>query len=215
MRAGLQLYETDRGVAARPATCVRPMPGRSLEDAALVERVRLRRDRAALDALANHYGPRLKTWLMNRGEGEQGAEDIVQEVMVIIWLKADLFDPQRGNFSTWAYRLARNKWIDHKRRNRRTQLVEPGLILQMADAPTPSADEEFEREEMSKAVHEQLALLPPEQKQMLHMAFFEGLSHGQIAARTGLALGTVKSRIRAPLKKMQASLKKFSGYSDE
>ncbi len=215
MRPSLQFQSSVRGAAASRMARVSAMPGRSQEDAALIERVRSRRDRDALDTLASHYGPRLKAWLMNRGEGAHTAEDIVQEVMVLVWLKADLFDPQRGNFSTWAYRLTRNKWIDHKRKHRHTQPMAPDLVLRLADAPAPSADTDFERNEMSKAVHEQLALLPPEQKQMLHMAFFEGLSHSQIADRTGLALGTVKSRIRAPLKKLQASLQQFSEYSDE
>jgi RNA polymerase sigma-70 factor (ECF subfamily) len=194
---------------------VSAMPGRSREDAALIARVRHERDRAALDALASHYGPRLKAWLMNRGEGAHTAEDIVQDIMVVVWLKADLFDPERGTFSTWAYRLARNKWIDHKRKNKRMQPMAPDLVLQLADGPSPAADKDYERDEMTKAVHEQLALLSPEQKQILHLAFFEGLTHSQIAERTGLALGTVKSRIRAPLKKMQVALHRFAEYSSE
>lgn len=194
---------------------VSALPGRSEADAALVCRIRDAGDRTALDALALHYGPRLKAWLMHRGEQAHTAEDIVQDVMVTVWLKASLFNPDRGSFSTWVYRLTRNRWIDNKRKHNRVQPTDFDAIAKLADAPTPAADDEYDRQEAAKAVHEELALLTPEQKNMLHLAFFEGLSHSQIAERTGLPLGTVKSRIRAPLKKMQAGLKEFSEFAHD
>lgn len=190
---------------------VSALPGRAEADAALMRTVRANRDRAALNELACHYAPRLKAWLMHRGEQNSTAEDIVQDVFIAIWTKSALFDPQKASFSTWAYRITRNKWVDYKRKYDRLQPTAPDLISQLADSPVEGADREHERSEASIAVHHQLALLSPEQKQMLHLAFFEGLSHSEIAKRTGLPLGTVKSRIRTPLKKMQAGLKNFSG----
>lgn len=200
-----------RTAAAGPAR-ICAMPGRAETDAALVRRISEERDREALDALARHYGPRLKGWLMNRGEQEHTAEDIVQDVMVTVWLKASQFSEDRGGFSTWLYRLARNRWIDQKRKNNRVQPTDFEVISQLADAVVPAVDGDYDRHEAAKAVHAELALLSPEQKHILHLAFFEGLSHSQIAERTGLALGTVKSRIRAPLKKMQYGLKAYSEF---
>lgn len=188
------------------------MPSRAEMDAALMRRIGKDRDRAALDVVARHYGPRLKGWLMNRGEQEHTAEDIVQDVMVTVWIKASQYSEDRGRFSTWLYRLARNRWIDQKRKNNRVQPTDFEAISQLADSVVPADDGGYDWHEAARAVHAELAQLSPEQKHILHLAFFEGLSHSQIAERTGLALGTVKSRIRAPLKKMQSGLRVYSEF---
>ena len=194
---------------------VTALPGRSAQDAALMGKIASARDRSALDALARHYGPRLKSWLMARGEQAHTAEDIVHDVLINIWIKADLFDPAKASFSTWAYRLTRNRWIDCKRRNDRMQPTAPEMIANMWDAPVEAADIQYNEAEAAAAVQRELALLSADQKEILHLAFFEGLSHSQIAERTGMALGTVKSRIRAPLKKLQTRLKDFRGVDHE
>lgn len=190
---------------------VTALPGRSGADAALMVRIQANGDRSALDNLARHYAPRLKSWLMARGEQAQTAEDIAQDVFILVWTKAALFDADRGCFSTWVYRMTRNRWIDHKRKHDRLQPTAPETLSIMADAPVDAADAQYDRAEASQAVKRELAMLSTEQKQILHLAFFEGLSHSQIAERTGLPLGTVKSRIRAPLKKMRAGLEDFRG----
>ena len=194
---------------------VTALPGRSAQDAALMGKIARARDRSALDALARHYAPRLKSWLMARGEQAHTAEDIVHDVLISIWTKADLFDPAKASFSTWAYRLTRNRWIDCKRRNDRMQPTAPETIATMWDAPVDAADIQYNEAEAAAAVQRELALLSADQKEILHLAFFEGLSHSQIAERTGMALGTVKSRIRAPLKKLQTRLKDFRGVDHE
>lgn len=177
----------------------------------LMQRVQVSGDREALDMLARHYAPRLKSWLMVRGEQAHTAEDIAQDVFIAVWTKAKLFEPSKGNFSTWVYRMTRNKWIDHRRKYDRMQPVAPEDMSTIADEPIAAADVAFDQAEARRAVQTELATLSTEQKQILHLAFFEGLSHRQISERTGLALGTVKSRIRAPLKKMQAGLKNYRG----
>lgn len=191
------------------------MPGRSEQDEVLIGKVRLARDRNALDQLARHYGPRLKAWLMHRGAASDAAEDIVQDVLVAVWRKADKYDETKAKFSTWIYSLTRNRWIDRARKESRSEPTSPSDLARLLDAPAPAADSDYNRKEASKAVHREMALLSPEQKQVLHLAFFEGLSHAQIAERTGLPLGTVKSRIRAPLKKMQEGLRRYSEHFDE
>lgn len=185
---------------------VSPLPGRAETDRNLVARIVSSADRAAFNTLALHYAPRLKAWLLNRGESDATSEDIVQDVLVSVWQKADRFDAGKASFSTWVYRLTRNRWIDHKRKHDRMQPVAPADMAHLADAPIESPHAGLEEAESAIAVHEALSTLPPEQKQMLYLAFFEGLSHSAIAARTGIAIGTVKSRIRAPLKKLRSVL---------
>ena len=213
---GLAQLSRSGGNNAQPAgrASVSALPGRSREDAALVERVSANRDRSALTILVDHYGPRLKAWLVTRGEEPQTAEDIVQDVFIQIWVKANSFDPEKASFSTWAYRITRNKWIDHRRKYDRILPTAPETMTDIVDEPQESADVAHSRNEAKRAVREELALLPPEQKQMLQLAFFEGLSHGDIAARTGVPLGTVKSRIRLSLKKMQSNLRDYAGVDD-
>lgn len=185
---------------------VTALPGRSDQDRGLMARIVESGDRQAFNQLVVHYGPRLKSWLLHRGEGDANAEDIVQDVMVSVWQKAAQFDPDRATFSTWVFRMTRNRWIDHKRKHDRVQPMPPEDMAVLADEPVDSPHETLMQSQSDAAVREAIAELPPEQKQMLQLAFFEGLSHSEIAARTGIAIGTVKSRIRAPLKKLQSVL---------
>lgn len=194
-----------------PSAIVKAMPGREKIDTALMARITGAADRSALSALSTHYAPRLKAWLMYRGEQSSTAEDIVQDVIILVWTRAHQYNPAKGAFSSWVFRMVRNSWIDHKRKHDRLQPTAPETISTMADAPVAAADIKLNQSQAAAAVHEELAKLPLDQKQMLHLAFFEGLSHSEIAARTGLALGTVKSRIRVPLKKMELRLENFRG----
>lgn len=187
------------------------LPSRGASDADLVTRIARDRDRAALAELAAHYAPRLKGWLINRGVIAETSEDLVQDVLIKVWHKADKFDPQKASFSTWIYRLTRNCWIDYKRKHDRLQPTSPEIMQTLADHAVAGVDHDYDQLEAAKAVNEALADLPPDTKSMLQMSFFEGLSHSQIATRTGLPLGTVKSRIRAPLKRLQTRLEAYRG----
>ncbi len=199
--------ETQAKPAGVSAT-VKAMPGRDGIDAALMLRIVQGSDRGALREIATHYAPRLKSWLMYRGAQSSTAEDVVQDVIILVWTKAHQFNPAKGAFSSWVFRMVRNSWIDHKRKHDRLQPTEPEVVATMADTPVEAV---MDQSEAAQAVQAELAKLPLDQKQMLHLAFFEGLSHSQIAERTGLALGTVKGRIRAPLKKLKTRLQNFHG----
>lgn len=188
---------------------VSALPGRSALDGELMSRVVTSADRDAFNALAMHYAPRLKAWLMHRGEGDSTSEDIVQDVLAAVWQKAASFDGAKASFSTWVYRMTRNRWIDHKRKHDRLQPTAPSDMIHLVDEPDDSLHAGLEEAEAAQAVRDALATLPPEQKQMLYLAFFEGLSHSAIAERTGIAIGTVKSRIRAPLKKLRTTLEAY------
>ncbi|MBI3180365.1 MAG: sigma-70 family RNA polymerase sigma factor, partial [Deltaproteobacteria bacterium] len=84
--------------------------------------IALHRDRDAFQALFGHYGPRLKAYFLRAGGDATLAEELLQEVMLILWHKADRFDPARAAPSTWIYAIARNKLIDRLRQERRFEV---------------------------------------------------------------------------------------------
>jgi len=204
MPAGL----ADASASSAPAS-VSALPGRSQLDRDLMHRVAQQADRAAFSELAGHYAPRLKAWLMHRGEESATAEDIVQDVFVSVWRKADQYNARKASFSTWVFQITRNRWLDHKRKHARLDVTAPEDLSILADEPVEPIYCPLERSEAARAVRLAMSTLPPEQKQMLYLAFFEGLSHSAIAARTGIAIGTVKSRIRAPMKKLRGMLEEY------
>lgn len=170
----------------------------------LVERVATAQDRAAFIALFDHFGPRLNAYLRRLGTDNGSAEEIVQEVMVVLWRKAALFDRSKSSVATWLFRIARNRRIDMARRDRSKTLDPSDSLLQPSPAEDPSEAVDGRRREARVAAA--LAGLPPEQRTLVRLAFFQELSHGEIAAATGLPLGTVKSRIRLAFGRLRKAL---------
>ena len=164
------------------------------EFAALVAAVADRKDRSAFTLLFDHFAPRLNAHLLRLGTDPTTAEEITQEVMVTLWRKAALFDPGKSSLATWLYRVARNRRIDMIRRNRLEFLDTQDPVLETSDES--DLDAEVDLSQRGEAVRLALDSLPEEQLSLLRLAFFDGLSHSQISERTGLPLGTVKSRIR-------------------
>jgi RNA polymerase sigma-70 factor, ECF subfamily len=161
-------------------------------------------DREAYSELFAYYGPRVKSYLMRLGADAALAEEIAQDVMVTMWRKASLFDRRQASVSTWVFRIARNRRIDVFRRTRRPALDpdEPMLLPAAAEAP----EGRVETLETETRVRAAMKDLPPEQIEMLQLAFYEGLSHREIAERLDVPLGTVKSRIRLAFVKMKGRL---------
>lgn len=172
--------------------------------ARLADAVATRRDQAAFAELFDFFAPRLKSFLMRQKLSAGEAEDIVQEVMIVLWHKADLYDPARSSLSTWLFRVARNRRIDRARRLANRKLDEKDPLL-LPSAP-PAPDEMVEHGDREEIVRAALAKLPGEQVKLIQMAFFYGQSHSEIASATGLPLGTVKSRIRLAFGKLRSLL---------
>jgi RNA polymerase sigma-70 factor (ECF subfamily) len=163
-----------------------------------------RQDRIAYSELFSYYAPRVKSYLMRLGADGALAEEITQDVMVTVWRKADLFDRRQASVSTWIFRIARNRRIDAFRRSRKPDLdpEEPMILPAAAEAP----EARVEAMDTEIRVRDALKDLPEEQLLMLRLAFYEGLSHREIADRLDVPLGTVKSRIRLAFLKMKARL---------
>jgi RNA polymerase sigma-70 factor (ECF subfamily) len=170
----------------------------------LVERVAQQRDRAAFIELFDHFAPRLNAHLRRMGADAAVAEEIAQDVMIVLWRKAELFDRTKSSVATWLYRIARNRRIDLLRRDRSALLdaEDPALLPAAAPAPDGGIDARTREEKVRAA----MAQLPPDQLALVRLAFFDGLSHSEIATREGLPLGTVKSRIRLAFGRLRKQL---------
>ena len=163
-----------------------------------------RRDREAFTLLFGHFGPRIKMYLMRTGCDPTAAEELVQEVMVTLWRRAETFDPDQARASTWVFTIARNKRIDSLRRGRRPEVDpdDPALV----PAPDPAADARVEAAQRSARLRVALDALPDEQREMLRLAYFEDKPHSAIAVEHDLPLGTVKSRIRLALARLRREM---------
>jgi RNA polymerase sigma-70 factor (ECF subfamily) len=159
-----------------------------------LEAVAVRSDREAFTHLFDHFGPRLKAYLMRIGADETMAEEVAQDVMVTLWRKASLFDRSKSSVATWLFRIARNRRIDVLRRKRAINVDTETLVIE--DESLPDPNETMDEATRQKRIRKALKQLPPEQLQLVELAFFTELSHSQISEETGLPLGTVKSRIR-------------------
>ena len=172
--------------------------------AALIEAIAARQDRAAFTRVFAYYGPRVKAYLIRLGlEGAQ-AEEVSQEVMVAVWRKAASFDRAQASAATWIFRIARNRRIDVFRREQRAQLDAHDPAFEPAAEAAP--DHATEAAEREAQVRSAIAELPDEQRDLVRRAFYEDLSHSEIAAATGVPLGTVKSRLRLAFAKLKLRL---------
>lgn len=163
-----------------------------------------RKDREAFARLFAYFAPRIKSYLKRLAADDASAEEMTQEVMLTIWRKAEQFDARQASAATWIFRIARNRRIDAARRAARPAL-DPSEPLLFPEAETAPDDAAHAREREAR-VREALAHLPEEQVMLLRLAFFDGLSHSEIAEREGLPLGTVKSRLRLAFDKLRGGL---------
>jgi len=166
-------------------------------------RIRDHRDRAAFAALFRHFAPRVKAFLMRSGADPGLAEECAQEVMATLWQKAHLYDPTRASAATWIFTIARNRKIDALRRIRRPEPEE----LPWGPESEPDQADALALQQESRKLEEAITALPSKQRELIEKAYFGDLSHSEIAAETGLPLGTIKSRIRLALDRLRHAMK--------
>ena len=150
--------------------------------------------------LYDRYAPLVYAVALRVLKKPQGAEDVMQEVLLHLWREPEMFDESRGSLGAWLSVMARNRSIDQLRRTRR--LTEIGDVD--FEAPVDVENEAVRNDAISK-IRNVLAGMPAEQRAALEMAVFEGCTHTEIAARTNTPLGTVKTRIRSGLHMIKAT----------
>lgn len=174
------------------------------EPSELIRAIATQRDRRAFAELFAFYAPRVKSMMMRMGAGNEAAEDIAQEALLTIWRKADYFDPARATAGAWIYAIARNLQIDRLRRDQRAKLHELYEAIEPEGPERPDMIVDgCEREEFVRAALKQLS---HEQIRVVHLSFFEGKAHGDIAEELGIPLGTVKSRLRLAMNRLRQTL---------
>lgn len=159
-------------------------------------------DREAFARLFRFFAPRVKAYLMRLGADDAAAEDLMQEVMLTVWRRAPTYDPALAGVSTWVFTIARNRRIDALRRVRQppVDVNEPALVPTAPAAP----DSAVAAQQWEAKIATAIATLPPEQAQMLKLAYFDDRSHSDIAETLKLPLGTVKSRLRLAIGRLRS-----------
>jgi RNA polymerase sigma-70 factor (ECF subfamily) len=163
------------------------------EDAELLAKIQ-RGDEPAMAVLFDRYSRIVYSVALRVLRETSAAEDVMQEIFMQVWRNPNSFVAAKGSLGGWLAVVARNRSIDTLRRKRPTDQVEEIALA----SPTNLADE-AERNFMMERARAGIVLLPAEQRKTLEMAFFDGLTHSEIAELTGDPLGTVKTRIRSAL----------------
>jgi RNA polymerase sigma-70 factor (ECF subfamily) len=170
----------------------------------LVAAVATKRDRYAFARLFDFFAPRIYAYLLRLRLDPGVADELTQDVMTTLWQKAELFDRSKSSVGTWLFRIARNRRIDLLRRDREDTVAD--ARPHDTPDPSPAPDDSLDMSQREESIRAALRLLPREQLDLVRLAFFEGLSHGEIAAQTGLPLGTVKSRLRLAFTRLRRAL---------
>ena len=186
----------------RGATAV--MPDDAAEEAVgWLRAIAERGDRVAFVALYGRFAPRVKAYLLRLALPPAQAEELTQEAMLAVWRKAATFNPETTGAAAWIFTIARNLRVDAARR---AALLPPDLVADEDLDPALPADTQLDDARRAERLRQALATLPPEQAEVVRLAFFDDRPHGEIERRLGIPLGTVKSRLRLAMVRLRAQL---------
>jgi RNA polymerase sigma factor (sigma-70 family) len=197
----------------------------ALSDAALVRLVAERRPEA-LAELYDRFAPTLLALARRVLDNHADAEEVLQEVFIQVWNRGERYDPARSSVSTWLVLIARSRAIDRLRSRKVVERTHEATARAAIGAigasgasgamgasgvwephTSPEALENVFIQERHERVRREMAALPAEQRQVLEMAFYQGLTQSEIAAKAGLPLGTVKTRTLLAMKKLRNALR--------
>jgi len=176
--------------------------GESADDMRLVARIRAG-DQPAMSELYDRYGRVVYAVALRVLQDTSAAEDVLQDIFLQLWRNPDAFDASRGSLAAWLAVISRHRAIDRLRKRKPEVDIEECVI-----AGGPDLGDEVERNLVIEKVRSVLAEMNPDQRQALELAYFQGLTHTEIAEKTGEPLGTIKTRIRSGLQQLRA---KFAG----
>lgn len=177
-----------------------------------------RRDDAALAMLYRRRMPLVRTVVTRIVTNDQDAEDLVQEAFLEIWNRAEHYSEEKGKALGWIVTMVRRRAIDKLRKKQAYFRAQERLRLETEVEPDTAlhcaADDQVIAEDAKEIFQTVLAHLPTAQKEAMQLAFFRGMSQREIAAKTGIPLGTIKTRLELGLRKVRASILALGGRSE-
>jgi len=189
--------------------------GSNADDVALMRRM-VEADETALGALYDRWVRSLYSLVLHLLKDPDEAEDVVEETFWQAWRKAGSYEPSRGAVSTWLLTIGRRKALDRLRARKRSREDLLGDDRSFADLPSSEPDPSLDAEsvELRENVRQALNGLPAEQREVLELGYFSGLSQSEIADVTGQPLGTVKTRMRLAMQKLREPLSMHRGVTE-
>ena len=170
----------------------------------LMNRIQKNRDEMAFSEIFDFFAPKINAYFIQNRIKIESSEELTQEVLSTVWVKSNLYDSTKSALSTWIFTIARNKKIDFFRKNSKINFKEEDIRDFLYQDREIDLIEENESKKQIERINNEL---DEQQKIMIKMNFFENKSHKKIAAELEIPLGTVKSRIRHILTKMQEFLR--------
>lgn len=181
----------------------------SLEE--LIARIANQRSQEAFATLFDRVAAKLKAYAIRCGANSSQAEEIVQESLLKVWHKAHTFNPKTAAANTWLFTIVRNQRIDLVRKERPDLVISddlwPATEQEHQTEKTKYLEDQIESDLNAKVLRTLISGLPEEQRQIVFKVYFEGKSHSEIAAELDLPLGTIKSRLRLAMKKLDTLAK--------
>lgn len=159
----------------------------------------------AMAVLYYRYSPLVFSLALHILHDSNAAEETVQDVFVKVWYRAGDYDMERGRLVSWVSRIAHNDAIDAMRRRMRTPTMDLELVRDIPDESATPHEIVVQQSEQRR-VHAALDRISDEQRRAIELAFFQGMSHPEIAEQLGLPMGTVKTRIRRGMQKLKIIL---------
>lgn len=172
-------------------------------DSALVERI-MAGDEGALSALYDRYSGMLYAMLLRILKDTGAAEEVLQDLFLQLWRGAARFDASRGSLGGWLLVIGRNRALSRLRGRQRHEVLQDPEEFSFEAVPSPeNLEDDAARMQLMNRLRGAMAALPPEQREAVELAYFEGMTQTEIAARTQCPLGTVKSRVRAAMQTLK------------
>jgi RNA polymerase sigma-70 factor (ECF subfamily) len=175
-------------------------------------------DEKALATLYRRHTPLLRTVISRVVHNDHDVDDLLQEIFIELWNRASSYHEEKGKPLGWIVTLARRRAIDKVRRRQAYARAEERLRLEKEQDPLPErshgVEDEANASDRTEVFQRLLATLPEAQREALHLAFYCGLSQREIAAKTGIPLGTIKTRLELAVRKMRAGIMAIGGAEE-
>ncbi len=190
---------------------------KDLTDEQLMGRIQAKDDQA-LATLYRRHTPILRTVIGRVVNNDCDVDDLLQEVFLELWNRSEHYDEKKGKALGWIVTLARRRAIDRVRRRQACARAEERLRLEKTNEPIPArhhgVEDDVDAADRAEVFQKVFATLPEAQRQALQLAYYGGLSQREIAAKTGIPLGTIKTRLELAVRKVRAAILSLGGAEE-